>query len=205
MYTRNAELLHLPSICIVESSIPAFAAAVAAPIRKLWPAKLMYGSPTASSALRISCVNFGFVKGWPFWNLKKGPSWGPLIAMYAVVAAIGHRGHPVLPTYTSTPLPSWSVLDRFSLIFSIVGSFGLSMATSPQLRWALGSKAFIDGTVISPVRKKPKKHKTDAAHSITISGFDAFTDQFSLILWRIDGVIGSLTLAVDVARCACVL
>ena len=39
MYERKATMFHLPNICIAESSIPAFAAAVAAPIRKLCPAK----------------------------------------------------------------------------------------------------------------------------------------------------------------------
>ena len=37
MYVRKAELVHCPNNWMVESSIPAFAAAVAAPIRKLWP------------------------------------------------------------------------------------------------------------------------------------------------------------------------
>lgn len=35
MYVRKAALLHLPKSCITESSTPAWAAAVAAPIRKL--------------------------------------------------------------------------------------------------------------------------------------------------------------------------
>ena len=38
MYKRNAELFHLPRALMVESSKPACAAAVAAPIRKLCPA-----------------------------------------------------------------------------------------------------------------------------------------------------------------------
>ncbi len=38
MYTRKAELFHLPTVRIVESSMPALAAVVAAPILKLWPA-----------------------------------------------------------------------------------------------------------------------------------------------------------------------
>ena len=40
---RKAELLHLLNIQMVESSIPAFTAAVAAPILKLYPAKFWYG------------------------------------------------------------------------------------------------------------------------------------------------------------------
>ena len=38
MYKRNAELFHLPRALMVESSRPACAAAVVAPIRKLCPA-----------------------------------------------------------------------------------------------------------------------------------------------------------------------
>ena len=37
MYDRKAELIHLPSVRIVKSSIPALAADVAAPIMKLCP------------------------------------------------------------------------------------------------------------------------------------------------------------------------
>lgn len=39
MYDRNVALFHRPSARITESSIPAFAVAVAAPILKLCPAK----------------------------------------------------------------------------------------------------------------------------------------------------------------------
>ena len=38
MYWRKAALCHLPNACMVESSIPARAAVVAAPMRKLCPA-----------------------------------------------------------------------------------------------------------------------------------------------------------------------
>ena len=38
IYARNAALFHRPIIRIVESSIPAFAAVVATPFLKLWPA-----------------------------------------------------------------------------------------------------------------------------------------------------------------------
>ena len=37
IYRRYAELFHRPSVCMVESWIPADAAVVAAPIRKLCP------------------------------------------------------------------------------------------------------------------------------------------------------------------------
>ena len=39
MYVKKAVLFHRPSVQIVGSSRPAFAAVVAAPIRKLCPAK----------------------------------------------------------------------------------------------------------------------------------------------------------------------
>ncbi len=37
LYDKNADDFHRPSVCIIESGIPALAAAVAAPIRKLCP------------------------------------------------------------------------------------------------------------------------------------------------------------------------
>ena len=55
--------LHRPIILMVESSIPAAAAAVAALLLKLWPAKLQYGRPTASNPALISFVNLAFVNG----------------------------------------------------------------------------------------------------------------------------------------------
>ena len=53
MYNRKAELCHLPNAWIVESSMPASAAVVAAPILKLWPAYWCCGKPMSFNNIRI--------------------------------------------------------------------------------------------------------------------------------------------------------
>ena len=106
MYAKNAELFHRPRVRIVESSIPALAAVVAAPIRKLCPAKLLYGRSAASKAVLTCCVNFALHNGFPPLNLKNGPGVAPRIAIYASMAVTGHNLQPVLPTNTSTPFPN---------------------------------------------------------------------------------------------------
>ena len=113
MYVRNAALFHRPSARMVESSRPAFAAAVAAPMRKLWPAKCWYGRPTAIRASLTNDMKYDFVSGIPFSLMKSGLADAPLFAMYVRVEATGQRGSLARPTKTSTPLPSWSHLDRF--------------------------------------------------------------------------------------------
>ena len=111
MYVRKAALFHRPRIRIVESSIPALAAAVAAPIRKLCPAKLLYGRPTAIRASLTLATNLGFVKGDWLANLKNVPLLEPRTTTYAVTASTGQSVSPVRPIYTSTPFPNWSVFD----------------------------------------------------------------------------------------------
>ena len=113
MYVRNAALFHRPSARMVESSRPAFAAAVATPMRKLWPAKCWYGRPTAIRASLTDDMEYDFVSGVPFSLMKNGPADAPLFAMYVRVEATGQRRSLARPTKTSTPLPSWSHLDRF--------------------------------------------------------------------------------------------
>ena len=49
----SAELLHRPNVFMVESSSPALAAAVAAPIQKLCPAKSWAGRPCNSRQLPL--------------------------------------------------------------------------------------------------------------------------------------------------------
>jgi len=63
MYTRYAELLHLPKVLITESFIPALAAAVAAPMRKLCLAKFCSVRPVALSASLTLLVNEDFMSG----------------------------------------------------------------------------------------------------------------------------------------------
>ena len=72
MYSKNAELLHLPIVLITKSSIPTLAAAVAAPMRKLCPAKFCSGKPTAFRPSLIFVVNIDFVRGHSSSNKKKG-------------------------------------------------------------------------------------------------------------------------------------
>ena len=107
MYVMKAALLHWPSLRIVESSRPTFAAAVAAPILKLCPAKFMYGSPILRRASLIDEENFALVRGVSSLNLKKGPGSGPLLAMYVSVANTGHNSPPVLPMYMCAPFPAF--------------------------------------------------------------------------------------------------
>ena len=59
MYARKAELLHLPFFLIMESSMPALAAEVTAPIRKLCQAKLSCRRPRDWRACLILVVNAG--------------------------------------------------------------------------------------------------------------------------------------------------
>ena len=58
------------------------------------------------------------------------------------------------------------------------------------------------GTVNSPERMKPKKHKTTADYSIWVSLSAAFGAQQSLTLYKIAGVIGSRSLeGADLLQC----
>ena len=110
MYVRKAALLHQPSLRIVKSSRPTFAAAVAAPILTLCPAKFMHGTPILRRASLIDEENFALVRGVSSLNLKKGPGSGPLLTMYISVADTGHNSPPVFPIYMCAPFPAWSVL-----------------------------------------------------------------------------------------------
>jgi len=122
MYAEKAELFHLPIFLIVESSMPAWAADVAAPILKLWPAKLSCGRPRAWRACLILKVNTDLVRGCPFLKRKNGPGPVPLAAMYWRLAVTGHKEHAVFPIYTSTPFPSWSVFDFLRWILDFLYS-----------------------------------------------------------------------------------
>ena len=76
----KASLLQRPRALIVESSIPAAAAAVAAPILKLWPANDKLSKPLAASAFRSSVTKSGFRMGCPSRMTKNGPGWSPRAA-----------------------------------------------------------------------------------------------------------------------------
>jgi len=75
MYARKAEPFHLPIFQIIESSMPAWAADVAAPIWELWPVK-------AWRACLVLEVNTNLVRGCPFLKQKNGPGLVPLAVMY---------------------------------------------------------------------------------------------------------------------------
>ena len=149
-----------------ESSIPTAAAAVAAPILKLWPEYLDASTPDAPRASRTCFTSPSLVSGVPPANLKNGPCDRPLTAKYAATAATGHNPLPVFPRYTETPFLKGSVLDALIRTCTVVGDVTLSSLTSPSLRWEPASYSFAEGTVTSPDRKKPKKHVQHAAHSI---------------------------------------
>ncbi len=76
MYRRNEEERHLPIVWIVESWMPARAAAVAAPIRKLWPLtedKTDGSTPWDLRAVRTAVTSLGRDKQEPSWKVKRGP------------------------------------------------------------------------------------------------------------------------------------
>ena len=65
MNNRNALLCHLLRVHIVESYRPALAAAIAAPMQKLCPAKKLCGGPTSWSNVLIWSVNLALVWSSP--------------------------------------------------------------------------------------------------------------------------------------------
>lgn len=83
---------------MVESSKLALAAAVAAPIRKLWPAYSLSAYPIADRTFLMAATNSGLVNGVLSVLTKNGPAAPPLLAMYAITAVTGQRGQLVRPT-----------------------------------------------------------------------------------------------------------
>ena len=92
MYVRKASLLHLPNARITKSSRPAFAAVLAAPIRKLWSAKSHYGKPTATNACLTSDIKYDLVNGVPEDDVKNRPAAVPRTMVYESTADTGRRG-----------------------------------------------------------------------------------------------------------------
>ena len=66
IYLRKAEECQRPRVCMSESSSPAAAAAVAAPIRKLCPRRPDVSTPDAPKASRRCCMSLSLDKGEPF-------------------------------------------------------------------------------------------------------------------------------------------
>ena len=121
IYCRKAEICHLSRVWIVESSMSARAAEVAALMRKLCPAYSSYGRPREERTACTCCTNHYFVTGDPCAVMKKGPSRFCRSSMYDTTAVTGQMGVSVRPTITSTPLPNWSHFDRFKWTFTIAG------------------------------------------------------------------------------------
>ena len=169
MYCRKAELCHLPRVWIVESSMPARAAEVAAPMRKLCPAYSSCGRPREERTARTCCTNHDFVTGDPCVVMKKGPARSWRSYMYDTTAVTGQMGVSVRPTITSTPLPNWSHFDRFKWTFTIEGYVLLSTATSPHERCPARSYWSGASTRSSPSRKNPKKARLATAHISCLS------------------------------------
>ena len=76
MYNWYALLNHLPKVLIRWSGIPAVAADVAAPIRKLCPEKFP-SIPARDTAFRSHAVSVVLVSGDPFLWRNKGPALPP--------------------------------------------------------------------------------------------------------------------------------
>ena len=147
---------------MVESSTPAMAADVAAPIRKLWPAywEAQHGQYPTDFHNEL-LIRERAIRGFQ-------EEWALLVSLSRYVAQnCGHRSQPVLLRTTSTPWPNWSVLDWRRRNRSIFGSKGLSMTMSPHERCSLGLKSDGDKRSSSPSRKKAVQQ---TAHSTRLSG-----------------------------------
>ena len=156
MYWRKAALCHLPRVWIVESSIPAAAAVVAAPILKLWPVYWCWGRPMEHRISRICSTNLCLVMTAWEESMKKGPVWLPLRLMYCIRADTGQSEFPIRPNTTPDPEPYWSHFDTLRCTWTIVGSAWLSTAISPHARFFAGWKAVCDAGSSSTSQKKPK-------------------------------------------------
>jgi len=171
MYTRNAELLHLPKILITESSIPTLATVVAVPIRKLCLAKFCSAKLTAQRASQILLVNVDFVRVHSSWNWKKGFLWGYLLPciVWQLPLDIGNNQSS-----------QWKCLHLFSV---------LSMATSPHARYFVLPKVLLFTQI-----ERSRRSRDKAAHTITMSWFVRWGNQCSFNLRKIVGVIDRCTL-----------
>ena len=114
---------------MVESSMPATAAVVAASMRKLWPAYCCWGNPMVARMVRIWAMNHGFVTGSPDGSIKKGPGRSPREVVYSIMAVTGHRLSPVRPTTMSDPAPNWS---HFGGSAPCLGSVGCRQPRRPM-------------------------------------------------------------------------
>ena len=135
------ELCHLPRTFISESSMPAAADVVAAPIRKLYPQNGVGSSPDCARAAWNSLTRASLVSGERSLNRKRGPGLRPRNAMYASRAETGQlqRSLSVRPRYTSTPVRNRSVFDAFTRTMMVHGLTDESREMSEMDRCTSGS------------------------------------------------------------------
>ena len=163
-YRRYAEDSHLPSIFITWSGTPA-AAAVAAPIRKLWPLYLEASTPSARSTALTSFTNRSRVRIEPSWKRNRGPGndAGRTVRKDRIAAA-GQIAWPVRPRNRSTPCPKGSVFDCRRRTRTKLGGYVESRVTSPTaISASPGSRG--ERAVNSPAQRKPKNPIQQAAHN----------------------------------------
>ena len=165
MYPLKADDFHRPRVWIRESLRPALAAAVAAPILKLWPLNLESSIPTSLRALRSPVINFDFDSDDPSLKMKRGPGVTGRQARYPNMAVTGHKGSPVAPRCKVVPTPNGSFLLLLSLTVMNEGDTWESTAISPGASMS-GEKAARDGHVNSAKRMNPKNPRQNAAQSI---------------------------------------
>ena len=145
-YCRKAELFHLPSIRIIESSMPALAVVVLAQFGncaqqiEIWDSSSLQ---CCSIAALTCCVTVTFVSKFPFLNLKNGPGSTPWTTIKFKTACTSHKGQSVLQF--NKRIYSLSKLYRLVPFkctwIRLWGNTGLSFATSPYARCFFWSKA----------------------------------------------------------------
>ena len=140
--------------------MPAAAADVAAPIRKLW---LLNADPypAAVKMERSQWLTIGGDSGTPADVMNRGPGVSPRMARYERTATTGHIGFPEDPMCSMTPWQKGSVLEVFSQRWMVPAS---AIETSTGVKWVLGSK--VVGHVNSATRRKPKKARQHAAQNM---------------------------------------
>ena len=164
-----AEDFHRPSFLICASPRPTAAAVVAAPMRKLYPLYSVVSTPWRASVSRIDVINMLRDKGDPFDRIKSGPGTQLRTAKLDKTAETGQSKCPVQPRDSVIPLPKGSVLLCLRCTRKKRGLTLESTAISPSNSTA-GVIGEVDGHVNSPQRRKPKKARQHAAHSIESDG-----------------------------------
>ena len=108
------------------------------------------------------------------------------------MAATGHNSVYVRPTHNVTPCLVWSVFDPLIRTNKHFGFTLSSTMMSSGVKCHIGSNWFAAGTVNSPERKKAKKARQQAAHSMMLLNSYGLLFKEPLIAFNMYGVIGSL-------------